>query len=106
MGDEFAGGFEVVFRGGEVEGCLAAEVLMERVVSLSFFMKQMGFKTRRRKEMKKQKRKQTDYCIITDLLLALTSASLFSSKSTISSASRRLEAIINGVQPDESCVYT
>ena len=38
VGDEFAGCFEVVFRGGEVEGCLAAEVLMERVVSLSFFM--------------------------------------------------------------------
>lgn len=30
MGDEFAGGFEVVFRGGEVEGCLAAEVWMGR----------------------------------------------------------------------------
>ena len=41
-----------------------------------------------------------------NLLLALTSASLFSSKSTISSASRRLEAIIRGVQPEESYLCT
>ena len=38
MGDEFAGGFDVVFRGGEVEGCLAAEVWMGRLVSLYVFI--------------------------------------------------------------------
>lgn len=42
MGDEFAGGFEVVFRGGEVEGCLAAEVWVGRVVNLCFFHKRDG----------------------------------------------------------------
>ena len=36
MGDEFAGGFEVVFRGGEVEGCLAAEVWLGGLVNLPF----------------------------------------------------------------------
>ena len=35
--DEFAGCFEVVFRGGEVEGCLAAVVWMGGVVRLFFF---------------------------------------------------------------------
>ena len=42
VGDEFAGGFEVVFRGGEVEGCLAAEVWVGRVVNLCFFHKRDG----------------------------------------------------------------
>ncbi len=104
MGDEFAGGFEVVFRGGEVEGCLAAEVWMGRLVSISYFLEEMGFKQEKEEEGKKQNK--TVFNIRQDSLLALTSASLFRSRSTISSASRRLEAIINGVQPDESCVCT
>ena len=33
MGDEFTACFEVVFRGGEVEGCLAAEIWMGRLVN-------------------------------------------------------------------------
>ena len=42
MGDEFAGGFEVILRGGEMEGCLAAEVWMGRLVSLSVFIEERG----------------------------------------------------------------
>ena len=102
MGDEFAGGFEVVFRGGEVEGCLAAEIWMGRLVKLSFFVEEMVFK--RERDEKRKEQNINDFCIRRDSLLALTSASLFRSRSTISSASRRLAAIINGVQPDESCV--
>ena len=104
MEDEFTGGFELVFRGGEVEGCLAAEVWMGRLVNLSFFIEEMGFK--QEKEEERQKQNKEGYCIRRGLLLALTSASLFRSRSTISSASLRLEAIINGVQPDESYVCT
>ena len=38
MGDEFAGGFEVVFGGGKVEGCLAAEVWVGRLIpSISLY---------------------------------------------------------------------
>ena len=42
VGDEFAGGFEVILRGGEMEGCLAAEVWMGRLVSLSVFIEERG----------------------------------------------------------------
>ena len=52
MGDEFAGGFEVVFRGGEVEGCLAAEVWMGMSVILSFFIEEMGSKQEKKEEGK------------------------------------------------------
>ncbi len=38
-----------------------------------------------------------------DALLQFTSASLAKSRSTSPSSSRRLEAIIRGVQPDASC---
>ena len=52
VGDEFAGGFEIVFRGGEVEGCLAAEVWMGRLVKFTYFIEEMAFKQENDEETK------------------------------------------------------
>ena len=56
MGDEFTGGFEVVFRGGEVDGRLAAEVWKGRLVNLSFFIEEMEFKREKDEGRKEQNR--------------------------------------------------